>query len=118
MVGMEVSSTDAGAVGTVTCGMSHARMCGCVKADNNDMGANVGMHESHGVGDRCRRRVVGMQEHMGCRFPMDFHQFPAPYNYLKSGTPGQKNVCSPSEIHVFFNFSLPLGNLHNSDTMP
>ena len=50
-----------GAVGAVMHGMSHAR---CVKADDNDMGANVGMCESCGAGDRHGRRVVGMREPM------------------------------------------------------
>ena len=43
--------------------MSCAGMCGHVKADNDNEGAFVGTHESHGVGDRCGRGVVGMQ---GC----------------------------------------------------
>ena len=40
-------------------------MHGHVKADDDDKGANVGMHELCGVGDRHRRRVVGTQGHMG-----------------------------------------------------
>ena len=46
----------------MTHGMLCARMHGHVKADDDDMGANVGTHESHGVGDRCGRRVVRAQE--------------------------------------------------------
>ena len=61
---MEVLSTDVGAAGAVMCEVSHAGMHGCVKVDNNDTGANVRMHESHGVGDKCRRRVVGTWECM------------------------------------------------------
>ena len=47
-----------GVVGTVTCGVSHARMHGHIKVDDNDTGANVRMHESCGAGDRCGRKVV------------------------------------------------------------
>ena len=67
MVGMEVLSTGTGAVGTMMCGELHAGMLGHIKADDDNAGANVGTHESCGVGDRCERRVVGMQECMGMR---------------------------------------------------
>ena len=60
---MEVLSTSMGVVGAVTHGVLGARMHGCIKADNNDVGANVRMHELRGVGDRCGRGVVRMQ---GC----------------------------------------------------
>ena len=33
-----------------------------VKVDNNDAAVNVRTRELHGVGDRCRRRVVRMWE--------------------------------------------------------
>ena len=56
---MEVLSTDVGVAGAMMCEVSCAGMHGCVKADNDNMGANVGMHESHGVGDRRRRRLLG-----------------------------------------------------------
>ena len=62
---MEVSSADAGAVGTMTCGVLRTGMHGHIKADNDNVGANVRMWELHGAGDRCRRRVVGMWECMG-----------------------------------------------------
>ena len=55
MAGTEVSSTDAGVVGTM--------MHGHVKADDDNKGAYVRMCELRGVGDRCRRRVARMQ---GC----------------------------------------------------
>ena len=61
---MEVLSANAGVVGTVTHGMLHAGTHGHVKADDNDAGANVGMCESCGAGDRHRRRVVRMRERM------------------------------------------------------
>ena len=72
MVGTGVSSASAGVVGTMTHGVSHARIygvscagtCGCVKADNNNVGMNVGMHEWHGAGDICGRRVVKTWECM------------------------------------------------------
>ena len=63
--GMEVLSANAGAAGTMMHEVLCARMCGHVKADDNDTGVNVGMHESHRAGDRHRRRVVGMWECMG-----------------------------------------------------
>ena len=44
-------STDTGAVGTMT--------CGCMKADDNDEGANVRTHESHEAGDRQGSAVLG-----------------------------------------------------------
>ena len=50
MADMEVLSADMKVAGTM--------MHGCIKVDNNDAGANVGTHESHGVGDRCGRGVV------------------------------------------------------------
>ena len=63
MADMEVLSADAGVAGAVT----H----GCMKADDNNPGVNVGMHESCGVGDRCRRRISRMwgcmeMEKSGC----------------------------------------------------
>ena len=61
-MGVEVSSTNAGAVGTMTCEVLYTGMHGCMKADDNDEGVGV---RSHGVGDRCRRRVVRTQECMG-----------------------------------------------------
>ena len=54
-MGTDVSST-------MTYGMSHVRMCGCIKVDNDDAGVNVEMHESCGAGDRHGRRVLGMWE--------------------------------------------------------
>ena len=63
-MGTEVSSADMGAASTMTHGVSCTRMHGCVKADDDNVGMNVGTHESCGVGDRCRRRVVGTQEHV------------------------------------------------------
>ena len=63
-MGVEVSSANMGAAGTMMHGMLRTTMCGCVKADDNDAGVNVGTCESHKVGDRCRRRVVRMQEHV------------------------------------------------------
>ena len=53
-----------GVAGAVMHEVSHTRVCGCIKVDNNNMGANVRMHESHGAGDRCRRRVVRTWECM------------------------------------------------------
>ena len=41
-----------------------AMVCGCVEADDDDMGADVRTRESHGAGDRCGRRVVGTQGHV------------------------------------------------------
>ena len=55
-MGAEVSSTDVGAAGTMT--------CGCMKADDNDEGSNVRTHELHGAGDRHGRRVVRTWECM------------------------------------------------------
>ena len=63
-MGTEVSSADAGAVGAMMHGVSRARTHGRIKADNDDVGANVGTCELCEVGDRCRRRVVGTQEHV------------------------------------------------------
>ena len=62
MVGMEVSSTNMGVAGIVMCEVSHTRMRGCIKVDNDNAGVNVGMCESHGAGDRCGRRVVGTRD--------------------------------------------------------
>ena len=54
-------------VGAMMHGMSCARMCRCVKMDDDDAGANVRAHELCGEGDRCGRRVVGMQKYMEMR---------------------------------------------------
>ena len=45
MAGMEVLSAGIGAVGAMTHGVLCAGMHGCVKADDDDAGANVGMRE-------------------------------------------------------------------------
>ena len=59
-MGLEVPSANMGAVGTMMHGMSHAGTCGHVKADDDNAGANVGMHELCGEGDRHGRRIGGM----------------------------------------------------------
>ena len=59
---MEVLSTGMEAAGTMMCGMSHTRMHGHIKADDDDTGVNVGMRDSRGVGNGHGRRVVGMWE--------------------------------------------------------
>ena len=49
-------SANVGVVGTM--------MQGCIKVDNDDVDANVGVHELCREGDRHRRRVVRTQEHV------------------------------------------------------
>ena len=60
MADVEVSSTDMGVAGTMMHGVSCAGMHGCIKADDDNAGANVRMCESCGAGDKHGRRVVGM----------------------------------------------------------
>ena len=43
-------------------GVLHTGTLGHIKVDGDDTGANVRTRESCGVGDRCRRRVVGTRE--------------------------------------------------------
>ena len=66
-MGMGVSSADAGVAGAMMHGMSCTGMCGYIKVDDDNVGANVRTHESRGAGDRCGRRVVRMWEHMEMR---------------------------------------------------
>ena len=80
--------------------MSCARKHGCMKVDDNNEGVNVRTCESHGVGDRCRRRVVGMQ---GCMEIVTIVKYPAlcvPYRLVCASCSCTRQQAPPGSLQI------------------